>query len=88
MYRRWSPDLAFFSNRSDWRIYAKELNMAKLARQISAAAKKSLEIAMRRGGPGFDYPCNDPNIIECAIWECQKHKKCRKCLTQQFGDKS
>lgn len=60
--------------------------MAKLVKQMSAAAKKSLEVAMRRGGPGFDYPCNDPNIIECAIWECQRHQKCRKHADQQLNE--
>jgi len=35
---------------------------------------------MLRGGPGFDYPCARPDIIECALWECQHQQRC------QFGD--
>jgi len=36
------------------------------------------ETVKLRGGPGFDFPCNDPTIIECAFWECQSHQRCRK----------
>lgn len=31
---------------------------------------------MLRGGRGFDYPCNDPSIIECAKSECQVRRRC------------
>lgn len=33
---------------------------------------------MLRGGPGFDYPCADPRITECAMYECQSIGRCRK----------
>lgn len=34
-----------------------------------------------RGGPGFDYPCANPNIIECADHRCQEQQRCRKSPT-------
>jgi hypothetical protein len=52
--------------------------MTKSGKKMIEALQNSLAVAQRRGGPGFDYPCNDPNIIECAIWDCQKDCKCRK----------
>lgn len=32
---------------------------------------------MLRGGPGQDWPCNRPEIIECALSECQHLGRCR-----------
>jgi hypothetical protein len=32
---------------------------------------------MLRGGPGYDYPCNNPDMIECAESECQRLERCR-----------
>lgn len=36
-----------------------------------------VELASRRGGPGFDYECQDPTMIECAAYECQHRNRCR-----------
>lgn len=33
--------------------------------------------AALRGGPGFDYPCANPDMIECANYDCQEAKACR-----------
>jgi hypothetical protein len=30
-----------------------------------------------RGGPGWDYPCDNPCVTECALAQCQKAKRCR-----------
>lgn len=30
-----------------------------------------------RGGPGWDYPCDNPYIIECTSPHCQAVKRCR-----------
>lgn len=35
------------------------------------------EIVWRRFGPGFEKPCSDPNMIECAAVECQQANRCR-----------
>ena len=36
------------------------------------------KIVMRRGGPApeCDFPCQKPEIIICAMWECQKENRC------------
>lgn len=33
--------------------------------------------ARLRGGPGWDYPCDNPHMIECASSHCQKARRCR-----------
>lgn len=35
-------------------------------------------IVRRRFGPAFEKPCDDPNMIECAMWECQERNRCRR----------
>lgn len=35
------------------------------------------EVWSLRGGSGFDYPCERPEITECAMFECQKIGRCR-----------
>jgi len=30
-----------------------------------------------RGGPGWDYPCDNPHMIECASSHCQVKRRCR-----------
>ncbi len=37
---------------------------------------KTRRIAGRRFGPTFNKPCNDPEVIECAMWECQLANRC------------
>jgi len=36
------------------------------------------EIVARRFGSRFDRPCNNPNIVECAMWECQQANRCAR----------
>lgn len=38
-------------------------------------------IVALRGGPGKDFPCNNACMIECALWECQKERRCRYTIT-------
>jgi hypothetical protein len=30
-----------------------------------------------RGGPGWDYPCDNPHVTECALSHCQQMRRCR-----------
>lgn len=30
-----------------------------------------------RGGPKGDFPCEDPGMLECALYACQKNRKCK-----------
>lgn len=45
-------------------------------------ARKIDETVRLRGGPGWDYPCKNPHIIECASSHCQKVGRCR--LSEYF----
>lgn len=44
------------------------------ARAALAAMKPTYAF---RGGPGHDYPCSNPNMIECAGDECQRLGRCK-----------
>lgn len=35
------------------------------------------EITSRRFGHAFERPCQRPEIVECAMWECQVASICR-----------
>jgi len=35
------------------------------------------EIIQRRFGSRHDLPCNNPNVLTCAMWECQKAGSCQ-----------
>ena len=43
---------------------------------------------MLRGGPGRDYPCENPNIVECATSDCQHLGRCklRRADEQSVGE--
>ena len=34
------------------------------------------EIVLRRFGSRFEKPCNNPNMLECAMVECQTANRC------------
>jgi hypothetical protein len=34
-----------------------------------------------RGGPGWDYPCLQPDVTECALSECQHQRRCKLALS-------
>lgn len=37
------------------------------------------EIVRRRFGAEFPgRPCADPNVIECALWDCQVRDRCKQ----------
>lgn len=45
---------------------------------VSAAREQDwVTIVKRRFGPGFSKPCVRPDVIECAMWECQVKDRCR-----------
>lgn len=62
--------------------------MSKAGKRIIRSAKEVLRIIRLRGGPGNDFPCNDPNMIECAIWECQKEGRCQGSAHVSGGKES
>lgn len=35
-------------------------------------------ICRRVFGTTAERPCNDPNVIECRMWECQSEDKCQR----------
>lgn len=35
------------------------------------------DIVKRRFGSLHDKPCNRPNVLTCALWECQKADTCQ-----------
>ena len=35
------------------------------------------EVLARRFGPKFERPCANPQMIECADWECQSRGRCK-----------
>lgn len=43
------------------------------------------EIVRRRFGSKYSNPCNDPNVVECAIWSCQKAGFCQKGRLEGTG---
>jgi hypothetical protein len=48
----------------------------EISRQYQGPKDGRVPSYMLRGGPGHDYPCNDPNVTECALWECQHKERC------------
>ena len=42
-----------------------------------ATTQQKGDWARLRGGPGWDYPCDNPYITECALVQCQKAGRCR-----------
>ena len=56
----------------DWKIY------------VEGRDPEQDKIVSRRFGPGYDKPCRNPNMIECAMPECQYANRCR-LLPQEIG---
>lgn len=44
---------------------------------LTMTKRKISESVRLRGGPGWDYPCDNPHMIECASSHCQKAGRCR-----------
>lgn len=49
----------------------------------SMTSRKIGDWAQLRGGPGWDYPCANAHITECASSHCQLAGRCR--LTDYFA---
>lgn len=45
----------------------------KTEQELNALERR---IVWRRGGPGKDFPCLKPSVIECAMWNCQLARCC------------
>ncbi len=43
------------------------------------------EICWRRFGPKFEKPCGNPEVIECAMWECQERNRCKHLVGKRDG---
>lgn len=43
-------------------------------------------IVRRRFGPAHDRPCNRPEVITCARWQCQKANRCQSATPAQRGE--
>lgn len=46
-------------------------------RTLPKLVMKEWPIYQRRFGSKFSEPCANPNVIECALWECQKNNRCK-----------
>ena len=51
--------------------------MSEAGERLIIAGKELSETIGRRFGPGFLKPCNNPRMIECAQWECQRANECQ-----------
>ncbi|MGY4622000.1 hypothetical protein ACVWZ4_007227 [Bradyrhizobium sp. USDA 4472] len=46
------------------------------------------KIVSRRFGSRHEKPCNNPNVLTCAVWECQKADCCQRWPQHPNGDKT
>ena len=61
------PPLTWRGGMSEWRVHRPGINP-----EIDA-------IIARRFGNRHSRPCNDPNVLTCAMSECQWADECRLC---------
>ena len=45
--------------------------------KIATGLREATAIARRRFGRDHEKPCCNPNVLTCALWECQKNDRCR-----------
>ena len=59
--------------------------MHEMTDKPSSNVTSVAEIVTRRFGRDFDKPCDNPNVLECALWPCQVKDKCARSSFSKAG---
>src|SRR5262245_10246868 len=65
------------------RLLMRSIEQSISQKKPGAMPERRDERVRLRGGPGWDYPCDNSFVTECAMWECQKARRCR--MKDYFG---
>ena len=59
------------------RVAERKMDLLEARRMTDKIDTTADAIVWRRFGRNHDKPCKRPDILTCALWECQKANECR-----------